>query len=146
MFTIRFRGAVGLASARCSAALRALRKGPRVYFQFGCASPAGVESPVFVGPDKNSLQIKIEIQTRLLARTLAGCYPNTDFFPDKKRGVVTSDWVDLCKVEPKPGEDPTTFAWSLPAVRRLQVDTKMVQEKFREGLPVKAPTVWTQLS
>ena len=143
-FTLRFTGAIGLASSRCSAAIQGLRKGPRSWYQFSCATPSGDEVLFFVAQDKNSRQIKTEVQTKMVVKILGDLYLGRDFFANRQLGIVSSEWVEIVKVVPYPESEPTQLLWSAPAVRRFDLDTGGIIRIFRSSFSERPEVVWSE--
>eukprot|EP00959_Pyramimonas_sp_CCMP1952_P325443 6811716-Pyramimonas_sp.AAC.1 len=59
--------------------------------------------------DKNPRQIKLEIATKTVRKTLLELCPSMRFLVDRHTGVVSSQWKPLVKITPKTGNSMPTL-------------------------------------
>ena len=144
-FSIQFTGAPGIAKAnreRCTRALRSRqRDGSVVWKHFQVQVPGSSASrkftTLFLGPDKNPKQVKIEQQGKKLFRMLEDQFSHLQFHLQKSHGIISHNFVKIVKVEVGESRDaPTTLAWNSRAAEEIELDAMQVSRAFR-GLPDK---------
>lgn len=114
-WVIEFPGAVSPATAveRILAAMR----GPEGWRRPTCATPSGGETKVYVGPDKNIRQIKMEVSSKALAKLLGSMYPDKTFVHRKSDGTISCDYKRIARVVVS--QDNSQVEFNLPMLQDL---------------------------
>ena len=77
--------------------------------------------------------IRTEITTRKMRDVLAAARPQLELFVNKKDGTVSDDWTPLVKLEPHPGDLPTTIRWHNLAIEERSIDKAAVDAAFKQA-------------
>eukprot|EP00973_Karenia_brevis_P025741 3551366-Karenia_brevis.AAC.1 len=83
-----------------------LRNTDGTWHKFQAETPCGDKVDIFIARDKSPKQRKVEMLTKRLGRVFESLYPDLKVFVDKKKGIISHQWMDMAKIEaPKKDED-----------------------------------------
>ena len=128
MATLRLKGTAGLAALRVRKLLGSMRDGDS-WRDVTVDMADGSKTKLYIDHDKNGRQSKTELAIRKAKKILTEWYPNTTFFPNKKGGTVTHNWVPLARAVIN-AASPPTLQWNVSLAAELRVDTAAVDAEF----------------
>ncbi|CAK0853655.1 unnamed protein product [Prorocentrum cordatum] len=144
-FNVLVQGGDSVALPRAQALARQLRDpaGRNGWRAFCAQSVGGGTVPLYISPDKSPQQVRMEIQSRRLSTLLAEAYPGISFSAQRARGIVTSQGVNVAKLEM--GESrhiDTIIRWNPDMVARLHIDRESINAQFKKAFSVVDNTEW----
>ena len=129
-FTLRFKGAAGLAANRATKFL-GLQKVNGRWRDFMAKTPGGGgESKLYVDRDKNKRTTRAELIGRKLLSTLREKHPGVNLFFKRSTLSISAGWSPLAKIIV---ESPSEFSlrWNIPKAEELAVAKDEVLQKVK---------------
>jgi len=151
-YTIRFSENFDSAASHVRKILAAQKLGPKEWrkYQVSCpgdttASPDTKEL-LFINPDKNGRQVKLEVGARKLTTYLKDKHPGKDIVClSKLEGIVgvAGVWKAVAKVVVVSSSD-VQVEWNPVLVQSIGVDTKLAMEHFNADIGYCSGIQWTR--
>jgi hypothetical protein len=141
-FTIKFSGPPAFAARRAAAARGSLRSDTGQWTELCAPLPAGGSVRLFLNPDRNAKQIKVERESKRLGAILSELYPAIKWRVNRSDGEVSQDWVGFAKLEVH-ADNLTTLRWNLPALAASSVDKAEVTKRFHASTRQRAEVQWS---
>jgi len=151
-FVIRFSENFESAAAHVRKISAAQKTGPKEWRKYEVSCPGDTaDSPdtkelLFINPDKNGRQFKLEVGTRKLTTHLKSKHPGKDIVClSKLEGLVgvAGVWKAIAKVVvDSPSE--VHVDWNPVLVQSIGIDTKLAMEHFNADIGYSSGIQWTR--
>lgn len=100
-----------------------------------CRTPSGGRTQVYLGPDKNIKQVKVEVAAKALSKLLGSMYPTKTFVHRKADGSVSTDYKRIARVVVT--KDGSHLEFNVPILSTLDVEFDKEEVKRRWSLDAK---------
>ena len=142
-FVLQFKGNAGMAKNRASKAHQLLRGRDGTWRSFSAAKPSGGNETYYISRDKNSAQVKRELDTKRLAQACSKvCTAHPNFHANRTDGELSISWVPIVRVVPQPGDDPSTLEWNSKWIAENPINRDAITEEYKLLCRPKSEVSW----
>lgn len=143
-FAERLVGEPRAAARRAALMLAALRSADGQWQDLESEAADGGMARLYLSEDKNGRQLRGEAELRRLVRALRQMYPERQFFGNKAKLIVSSDWRSLAKVEVGECSEPVVTKWNQLYVEEIGLDKAAVEEMKAGNAAPREEVQWSQ--